>query len=43
MLNAFEETFQIKLIKSDPLQEELVLAQELEAQKYLTDAWTFRR
>ena len=40
---AFEETFQIKLGRSAPSQEELALAGELEARKYLSDAWTFRR
>lgn len=40
---AFEETFQIKLVISASSQEELSLARELEAQKYLNDAWTFRR
>jgi lipoate-protein ligase A len=40
---AFEETFQIKLIQSDPKREELSLARELEIRKYLNDAWTFRR
>jgi len=40
---AFEETFQIKLARSAPSQEELALARELEAQKYLSDAWTFKR
>jgi lipoate-protein ligase A len=40
---AFEETFQRKLIRAEPSREELALAEELEAQKYLNDAWTFRR
>jgi lipoyl(octanoyl) transferase len=40
---SFEETFQVALIHSSPSQEESSLAQELESQKYLSDAWTFRR
>jgi lipoyl(octanoyl) transferase len=40
---SFEETFQVTLIRSSPSQEEISLARELEAQKYLADAWTFRR
>jgi lipoate-protein ligase A len=40
---AFEETFQIQLISSVPSQEELSLAHTLDAQKYLDDAWTFRK
>jgi lipoyl(octanoyl) transferase len=43
MRNAFEETFQIEFVNSAPSQKEIVLAQELEEQKYLNDAWTFRR
>jgi lipoyl(octanoyl) transferase len=41
--NAFEETFQIKFVNSAPSQEEIILAHELKGQKYLNDAWTFRR
>jgi len=41
--NAFEEAFQITFVTSAPSQEEIVLARDLEAQKYLNDAWTFRR
>lgn len=40
---SFEETFQVTLIRSSPSQKEISLARELEAQKYLADAWTFRR
>jgi len=40
---SFEEIFQIKFIRSSPSQEELSLARELETQKYLSDAWTFKR
>jgi lipoate-protein ligase A len=41
--SAFEETFQIKLVDSGPSRQEILLAGELEAEKYLNDAWTFRR
>lgn len=41
--NAFEESFQIEFVNSAPSQKEIVLAQELEEQKYLNDSWTFRR
>jgi lipoyl(octanoyl) transferase len=40
---AFEETFQTKLVDSAPSRQEIALAEELEAQKYLNEAWTFRR
>ena len=40
---AFEETFQIRLIRSDLSHEEMTRAQEIAVRKYLTDDWTFRR
>jgi len=40
---AFEETFNIKLIPSSPSKEELSLAGELEAKKYLSSQWNFQR
>ena len=40
---AFEETFDIKLMPSYPSQEELSLAEELEAKKYLSSQWNFQR
>ncbi len=41
--SAFEETFEVELISSRPSPEEYALAQKLEGEKYLDDAWTFRR
>lgn len=40
---SFEETFDARLISSSPSQEEVSLAQELEAQKYLSHQWNFKR
>ncbi|MEW6418465.1 MAG: biotin/lipoate A/B protein ligase family protein [Nitrospirota bacterium] len=40
---SFEETFDTRLISSSPSQGELSLAQELEAQKYLSYQWNFKR
>ncbi len=40
---SFEETFDARLISSSPSQEEVLLTQELEAQKYLSHQWNFRR
>ncbi len=40
---SFEETFDVRLISSSPSHEEVSLAQELEAQKYLSYQWTFKR
>ncbi|OGW36756.1 MAG: hypothetical protein A2Y97_13610 [Nitrospirae bacterium RBG_13_39_12] len=40
---SFEETFNTWLIPSSPSGEEVSLAKELEAQKYLTQQWNFRR
>ena len=40
---AFEETFYIKLMTSSPSKEELSLAEELEACKYLSYQWNFQR
>jgi lipoate-protein ligase A len=40
---SFEETFDARLIPSSPSQEEVSLAQEIEAQKYLSHQWNFRR
>jgi lipoate-protein ligase A len=40
---SFEETFNIKLIPSPSSQEELSIAQELEAKRYLSPQWNFRR
>lgn len=39
---SFEEAFQIKFISSSFSQEEYLLAQELEAQKYLSAEWNFQ-
>ncbi len=40
---AFENTFRIKFIHSPLSQEEALLARELEARKYLSREWTFRK
>ncbi|MEW6215735.1 MAG: biotin/lipoate A/B protein ligase family protein [Nitrospirota bacterium] len=40
---SFEETFDTRLIPSTPSQEEVFLALELEAQKYLSPRWNFQR
>lgn len=40
---AFEETFGIRFLLSQPSQEELSLARQLEQQKYLQPDWNFRR
>jgi len=40
---SFEEIFDIRLISSSPSQEELSLAEELEARKYLSHHWNFQR
>jgi lipoate-protein ligase A len=40
---SFEETFGIEFIIASPSKDEISLAKELEAQKYLSHAWTFRR
>ena len=40
---AFEEAFNIKLVRSEISQEEQLLAKELEARKYLAPAWNLQR
>jgi len=40
---SFEETFEVHLIPSSATKEEVSLAMQLEAQKYLSHEWTFRR
>ncbi len=40
---SFEETFNIRLIPSSPTKEEISLALKLEARKYLSYEWTFKR
>lgn len=40
---SFEETFDVRLISSSPSHEEVSLAQELEAQKYLSYQWNLKR
>jgi lipoate-protein ligase A len=40
---SFEELFDTSLIPSPPFREEVSIAQELEAQKYLSNQWTYRR
>jgi lipoate-protein ligase A len=40
---SFEETFDKRFIFSPPSEEEISLARELEAKKYLSHEWTFRR
>jgi lipoate-protein ligase A len=40
---SFEETFDTSLVPSSPSQEEVSLAHELEAQKYLSNKWNFKR
>ena len=40
---SFEETFDVKLILSSPSHKEISLAQELEARKYLSHEWNFKR
>jgi lipoyl(octanoyl) transferase len=40
---SFEETFEVQLIPSSATKEEVSLAMQLEAQKYLSHAWTFGR
>ena len=40
---SFEEIFDVRLILSSPSHEEVSLAEELEAQKYLSHEWNFKR
>ncbi len=40
---SFEETFDIRFVLSSPSKEEVLVAKELESQKYLSQGWTFRR
>jgi lipoyl(octanoyl) transferase len=40
---SFEEVFDIHLVSASPYDEEIVLARRLEAEKYLTHEWNFRR
>jgi len=40
---SFEETFDVKLILSSPSHEEISVAEELEARKYLSHEWNFKR
>lgn len=40
---AFEETFNIRLVRSEISQEEQLLAKELEARKYLAPEWNLQR
>lgn len=40
---SFEDTFEVHLIPSSASKEEVSLAMRLEAEKYLSHAWTFRR
>jgi lipoate-protein ligase A len=40
---SFEENFDIQLIPSAPSQEEVSLAEELEAKKYLSPYWNYKR
>lgn len=40
---SFEEVFDIHLISASPYDKEIVLARKLEAEKYLTHEWNFRR
>jgi len=40
---SFEEAFNIEFIDSVPSQEEEVLAQELDSEKYRTEKWNFRK
>jgi lipoyl(octanoyl) transferase len=40
---SFEEVFNIHFISAAPYDEEIVLARKLEAEKYLTHEWNFRR
>lgn len=40
---SFEETFDVKLLLSSPSYEEVSLAEELEARKYLSHEWNFKR
>jgi lipoyl(octanoyl) transferase len=40
---SFEEVFDIHFISASPYDEEIVLAQKLEAEKYLRHEWNFRR
>lgn len=40
---SFEEAFNIEFISSIPSQEEEVLAQELDSEKYRTEKWNFRK
>jgi lipoate-protein ligase A len=40
---SFEERFDTELILSSPSHEEIALAQEFEAKKYLSDQWNFMR
>ncbi len=41
--DAFRETFGVELVNSPPTEREISLAQDLEAHKYRSHAWTFRR
>ena len=40
---SFEEAFNIEFISALPSQEEEVLAQELDSEKYRTEEWNFRK
>ncbi len=40
---SFEQTFNIKFIDSQPTQEEISFAIEIENHKYLSEKWTFKR
>jgi lipoate-protein ligase A len=40
---SFEEVFDIHFVSASPYDEEIVLARKLEAEKYLTHEWNFRR
>jgi lipoyl(octanoyl) transferase len=40
---SFEEVFDIHFISASPYDEEIVLARKLEAEKYLTHEWNFKR
>jgi len=40
---SFEEVFDIHFVSVSPYDEEIVLARKLEAEKYLTHEWNFRR
>ena len=40
---SFEETFNIEFISAIPSQEEELLAQEFDSEKYRTEEWNFRK